>query len=103
MERSGLVTATVGVIAQGEEKSAASQAGTLSEPALKRFGSFNGSVQRNGAALGNLVSAEITYANNLDRVETIESGVLRARVLSLKAESPKGGGRRCGPGDGRRR
>jgi hypothetical protein len=27
MERSGLVTATVGVIAQGEDKSAASQAG----------------------------------------------------------------------------
>ena len=73
MERSGLVTATVGVIAQGEDKSATSQAGTLSEPALKRFGSFNGSVQRNGTALGNLVSAEITYANNLDRVETIRA------------------------------
>jgi hypothetical protein len=34
MERSGLLTATVGVIAQGEDKSATSQAGTLSEPAL---------------------------------------------------------------------
>ena len=45
MERSGLVTATVGVIAQGEDKSTTSQAGTLTEPALKRFGSFNGSVQ----------------------------------------------------------
>jgi len=73
MERSGLLTATVGVIAQGEDKSAASQAGTLTGPALKRFGSFNGSVQRDGAALGNLVSAEITYANNLDRVETIRA------------------------------
>jgi hypothetical protein len=29
MERSGLVTATVGVIAQGEDKSATSQAGTV--------------------------------------------------------------------------
>ena len=43
------------------------------EPALKRFGHFNGSITRNGAALGNVVSAEITYANNLDRIETIRS------------------------------
>ena len=32
--------------------------------ALKRFGHFSGSITRNGAALGNVVSAEITYANN---------------------------------------
>ena len=43
------------------------------ELALKRFGHFNGSITRNGAALGNVVSAEITYANNLDRIETIRS------------------------------
>ena len=43
------------------------------EPALKRFGHFNGSITRNGTALGNVVSAEITYANNLDRIETIRS------------------------------
>ena len=34
---------------------------------------MNGSVARNGTALGNIVSAEITYANNLDRIETIRS------------------------------
>jgi len=40
---------------------------------LQRFGHFNGAITRDGAALGNIVSAEITYANNLDRVETIRS------------------------------
>jgi hypothetical protein len=38
---------------------------------LQRFGHFNGSITRNGVPLGNVVSAEITYANGLDRIETI--------------------------------
>ena len=42
-------------------------------PALKRFGHFNGSISRNGPPLGNVVSAEITHANNLDCIETIRS------------------------------
>ena len=50
-----------------------SAAGTPAQPALQRFGHFNGSITRNGTALGNVVSAEITYANNLDRIETIRS------------------------------
>jgi hypothetical protein len=40
---------------------------------LRRFGHFNGAISRDGIALGNVVSAEITYANNLDRIETIRS------------------------------
>lgn len=73
MQRSGLLTATVSLIAQGEAISPSSVIPEPSEIELKRFGHFNGQIIRNGAALGNIVSAEITYSNTLDRVETIRS------------------------------
>ena len=73
MQRSGLLTATASLVAQGESIAAASAAGTLADLGLQRFGHFNGSITRNGSSLGNIVSAEITYANALDRVETIRS------------------------------
>ncbi|WP_413874565.1 phage tail tube protein [Albidovulum sp.] len=73
LQRSGLLTATARLVAQGETIAAATGAGTPAELGLKRFGHFNGAISRNGAALGNVVSAEITYANNLDRIETIRS------------------------------
>jgi hypothetical protein len=72
-QRSGLLTATAKLVAQGETVGTATSAGTPADLALQRFGHFNGAVSRNGAALGNLVSAEITYANNLDRIETIRA------------------------------
>ena len=73
MQRSGLVTATVGLVAQNEVAATATAAGTPAAVNVQRFGSFNGSVKRNGTQLGNIVGAEITYSNNLDRVETIRS------------------------------
>ena len=73
LQRSGLLTATVGLIAQGETVNSASQAGTLADLDLIRFGHFNGSVERNGVTLGNVVSAQVTYSNNLDRIETIRA------------------------------
>jgi len=73
MRRSGLLTATVGLIAQGEAAAASSAAGTLAGIEVKRFGQFNGAIQRNGAPLGNIVSAQVTYSNNLDRIETIRN------------------------------
>jgi hypothetical protein len=72
-QRSGLPTATASLVTQGEAVAANSAAGTLSEIFLQRFGHFNGSITRNGTALGSVVSAEITYANNLDWIETIRS------------------------------
>ncbi|WP_114966688.1 phage tail tube protein [Alkalilacustris brevis] len=73
MQRSGLLTATARLVAQGEAVGTTTSAGTPAELALKRFGHFNGSIKRNGTPLGNVVSAEITYANNLDRIETIRA------------------------------
>ncbi len=73
VQRSGLLTATARLVAQGETIGMTTGADTPTDLALKRFGHFNGSITRNGTALGNVVSAEITYANNLDRIETIRS------------------------------
>ena len=78
MQRSGLLTATARLVAQGKTVGTTTSAfgAPASPPAaleLKRFGHFNGAITRNGTALGNVVSAEITYANNLDRIETIRS------------------------------
>lgn len=73
MSRSGLLTASARLIAQGESVATATAAGTPTGITLQRFGHFNGVVKRNGTALGNVVSAEITYANNLDRIETIRA------------------------------
>lgn len=71
MQRSGLVNATVGLIAQ---KEAVETFTLLAEPVdmeVARFASFNGSVIRDGVSLGNLITAQLTYSNNLDRLETI--------------------------------
>jgi hypothetical protein len=73
VQRSGLLTATARLVAQGEAIATLSGAGTPADLSLKRFGHFNGAITRNGSALGNVVSAEITYANTLDRIETIRS------------------------------
>ena len=73
MQRSGLLTASAQLVAQGETVVSTSQAGTPADLDLIRFGHFNGAITRNGAALGNVISAQITYANNLDRIETIRS------------------------------
>jgi hypothetical protein len=71
MQRSGLLNATIGIIAQGETRSAASGAGTPTEAAIKRFSQFEGEINRDGNPLGNVVSGSFTYSNNLDPVETI--------------------------------
>ncbi len=73
MERSGLLGAKAMLVAQGETIAGATAAGTPAAITLKRFGHFNGAIKRDGVALGNIVSADLTYANNLDRIETIRS------------------------------
>jgi hypothetical protein len=73
MSRSGLLTATARLVAQGESAAAASASGTTTALGLQRFGHFNGSITRNGSPLGNIISAEVTYSNGLDRIETIRA------------------------------
>jgi len=73
MQRAGLLTATARLVAQGEAVAVTSAAGTPADFALQRFGHFNGAITRDGTALGNVVSAEIAYANNVDRIETIRA------------------------------
>lgn len=74
MRRSGLLTARVGLIAQGAAAPAAvTGAGTPTSYALQRFSPFNGAVKRDTVALGNIVAADIEYMNNLDPVETIRA------------------------------
>ncbi|KQP82856.1 phage tail tube protein [Methylobacterium sp. Leaf117] len=71
MQRSGLLTASLGLIAQGENKLPASGAGTLAEASVERFSPFQGAVKRAGVDLGSVVSADFTYSNSLDKVEVI--------------------------------
>lgn len=71
MQRSGLLTADIGLHARNETVGAASAAGTPTGIALQRFSNFQGSVNRNGSLLGSLVSAEFNWSNNLERIETV--------------------------------
>ena len=71
LQRSGLLNATMSLIAQGETKATSSAAGSPSEAAIERFSQFMGEIKRNGTALGHIVSAELSYMNNLDKVEVI--------------------------------
>lgn len=74
MKRSGNLQATVKLVAQGETPNVAAQSGTLAALAsLTRFGNFNGAIKRDSVLLGNIVSGDVTYMNNLDRVETIRA------------------------------
>ncbi|MCT8159396.1 phage tail tube protein [Pseudoruegeria sp. SHC-113] len=73
MQRSGLLTADVKLVAQGENVASSTAAGTPTAYALQRFGHFNGAIKRNGTSLGNIVSADLTYANNVERIETIRN------------------------------
>jgi hypothetical protein len=90
MARSGLLTANVDLIAQGETLATTSGAGTPAPITLKRFGHFNGTLTRNGADIGNIVGAELSYANNLDRVETIRAdGKIEGADPSIAAMTGK--------------
>lgn len=72
-QRSGAANATLNVLAQGETRFTASQGGTPTSRVYKPFSQFNGSIKRNGAALGNVTGAQFTYSNGMQGVPTIRN------------------------------
>lgn len=71
MQRSGLLDATLGLIAKGENKETTTQSGTPTSVVTERFAQATGEITREGVALGSIVSANFTFSNGLDPVETI--------------------------------
>ena len=71
--RAGPAAATIQCVAQGEERFVTSQGGTPSKLAFKRISQFQGSISRGGTAVANLTAGSLTYANNLEKIETIRS------------------------------
>ena len=92
MQRSGLLTADVKLVAQGDNITSATAAGTPTAHALQRFGHFNGAIKRNDTALGNIASADLTYANNVERIETIRNdGRIIGMTAALRLAAPSTG------------
>lgn len=71
--RSGAANATLNCIAQGETKATTTGGGTPTVASLTRFNQFQGSIKKDGVQLGNVTGAQLTYSNNLERIETIRS------------------------------
>ncbi|MDD3183409.1 MAG: phage tail tube protein [Alphaproteobacteria bacterium] len=71
--RSGGASATLNCIAQGEVGLSASAGGVPTQMALTRFNQFQGSIKKNGTQLANVTGAQLTYTNNLEKIETIRS------------------------------
>ena len=76
MTRSGLLNATCSLVGIGESAIAnTSAAGVAATPSLlvTRFPQATGSVKKDGVALGSVVSADFTFSNSLEKVETIKA------------------------------
>lgn len=72
LQRSGLLNATVSTMFQGElAPTGSTGAGSPTTLLLERFTQFKGSITRQGVTLGDVVSGDISLANNLDKVEVI--------------------------------
>ncbi len=74
MQRAGLVNATLGLIGKGETVPAnVSQAGSPTGwPANKRFANATGRIELDGVPVGEVVSAQLSFSNALDKDETIK-------------------------------
>ncbi len=88
MQRSGMLNATLAMIAQGETNaSAVSVAGVPTVLRGPRFAQATGSIEVDDVIAGDIVSAGVTYSNQLDKVEVIREdgrigGVDLGKVMS---------------------
>lgn len=74
MQRSGLLNATIGLIAQGERAPTLSTgAGTPTELVIKRFAQALGYVKRDGVPLGRIQSGSPRFSNQMEKDESIRS------------------------------
>ena len=71
--RAGPAAATIQCVAQGETRFVTSQGGTPTKLDFRRISQFQGSISRGGTAVANLTAGSLTYANNLEKIETIRS------------------------------
>lgn len=71
--RSGAANATLNCIAQGETDAGVTGGGTPTVASITRFNQFQASIKKDGVQLGNVTGAQLTYSNNLERIETIRS------------------------------
>ena len=84
--RSGAAAASIGAIAQGETRHATSQGGTPTSLTFSRISQFQGSIKRAGSPVGNLTGGSVTYANNLEKIETISAdGLIEGADPTLAA------------------
>jgi len=87
MARSGMLNATVSLICQGESAPiGTSVAGTPTALQGQRFAQATGFIKRDGVALGNIVSADLSISNGLDKIEVIrEDGRIAGVVPGVTA------------------
>ncbi|MBK8174806.1 MAG: hypothetical protein IPK66_05905 [Rhodospirillales bacterium] len=71
MGREGPANGTVQLVAQGEEKVAATLDATPDAFALKRFSQSRGFIKRGGSPLAGVTGGSLTFSNNLERVRVI--------------------------------
>ena len=73
MARTGAANATLSLVAQGETEAVQTIDAASATLALKRFSQGSGTIKVGGAQLANVMGGKLTFANNLERVETIRS------------------------------
>lgn len=71
LQRSGMVNATVGLMAQGETIATTTQGGTPTELVVQRFSAFSGSISRLGVPIADLTGGAFNFNNGMDPVEVI--------------------------------